>query len=113
MLSYESFDVLLTHDSPRDAMFADSGSDAITSVIELARPTFAFFGHYHGEGRLAECAFAPTNVFHLHGLEFRERGGGAENRSVGVLRWNSHGGEFEYVPPDWLRSVTRHNWTHR
>jgi hypothetical protein len=112
-LSYESFDVLLTHDSPRDAVFVNSGSDAITSVIELARPSFAFFGHYHGEGRLAECAFAPTKVFHLHGLELRERGGCAESNSVGVLRWDGKGGRFAYVDPSWLRSFTRHNWKHR
>lgn len=113
MLAYETFDVLLTHDSPRDAMFTDAGSDAITTIIELARPAFAFFGHYHGAGRLNECQFAPTQVFHLHGLEFRERGGSAEPCSVGVLRWGEQGGRFEYVDPAWLRGITRHNWPYR
>jgi hypothetical protein len=113
VLSYETFDVLLTHDSPRDAMIAGAGSDAITAVIQLARPAFAFFGHYHGEGRLEACDFAPTQVFHLHGLEFRERGGCAEPGSVGVLRWGEAEGRFEYVDPAWLRTCTRHNWRHR
>jgi hypothetical protein len=113
MLSYDSFDVLLTHDSPRDAMIAGSGSNAITIVLQLAHPASAFFGHYHGEGRLDACDFAPSRVFHLNGLEFRERGGWAEPKSVGVLRWGKDGGRFEYVDPAWLRTVTRHNWRHR
>jgi hypothetical protein len=109
-LSYETFDVLLTHDSPRDAMIADAGSEAITCIVQLARPRFAFFGHYHGEGRLDECDFDLKRVLHLHGLEFRERGGSAEAGSVGVLRWEPTGGQFDYVSPEWLRTFTRHNW---
>jgi hypothetical protein len=112
-LSCAAFDVLLTHESPRDAMFLDAGSDAIGAVIRLARPAFAFFGHYHGPGRLDACDFHPTQVFHLHGLEFRGRGKTAEEGSVGVLRWTGHGGQFEYLDPAWLRTVTRHNWKHR
>jgi hypothetical protein len=113
MLSYETFDVLLTHESPRDAMIVNAGSDAITAVVRLAGPAFAFFGHYHGEGQLDACDFAPTQVFHPHGLEFRQRGGCAESGSVGVLRWDERGGQFEYVDAAWLRTCTRHNWGHR
>jgi hypothetical protein len=112
-LSCETFDVLLTHDSPRDAMLVNAGSDAITAIVRSVRPSFAFFGHYHGKGRLDAYDFAPTQVFHLHGLEFRERGGCAEAASVGVLRWPEPGGRFEYVDPAWLRTFTRHNWRHR
>lgn len=112
-LSYESFDVLLTHESPRDAMFMDAGSDAITTIVRLARPAFAFFGHYHGEGRLDACDFGSTQVFHLHGLEFHERGGAAEPGSVGILHFSENGGTFAYVDPAWLRTFTRHNWRHR
>jgi hypothetical protein len=113
MLSCENFDVFLTHESPRDAMIVGSGSDAITSVIELAHPAFAFFGHYHGDTRFDPSDFAPTRVFHLHGLEFRERGGCAETNSTGVLHWDGQNGRFEYVDPSWLRSFTRHNWMYR
>ncbi len=109
----ESFNVLLTHESPRDAMLLDSGSDAISAVIDLARPHFAFFGHYHGKGRLAECDFGRTRVFHLAGLELRGPGKTAEERSVGLLRWDRQEGTFEYLDPAWLRTVTRHNWAHR
>jgi hypothetical protein len=112
-LSCREMDVLLTHESPRDAMFEDSGSTAITAVIECARPAFAFFGHYHGDGRLDECDFGATQVYHLAGLEFRGKGGSAEDRCAGVLRWQAGAGSFEYLPPRWLRSITRGNWTTR
>jgi hypothetical protein len=107
------FDVLLTHESPRDAMLLDSGSDAISAVIARAKPAFAFFGHYHGKGRLDQCDFGRTRAFHLAGLEFRGPGKTAEDRSVGVLRWDGSGGRFEYVAPSWLRTFSRHNWAHR
>jgi hypothetical protein len=112
-LSHDSFDVLLTHDSPRDAMIVDAGSDDVDLVIRLARPAFAFFGHYHGAGRLAACDYSPTEVFHLRGLELRGRGGAAEERSVGVLRWDGACGRFDYLAADWLSTFTRHNWIHR
>jgi hypothetical protein len=112
-LAYSSFDVLLTHDSPRDAMLPDSGSNAITTILQLARPAFHFFGHYHGPGRLHLCDFRPTQVFHLAGFELRGPGGTAEERSVGVLRWAGGAGRFEYLDSAWLRTFTRHNWNHR
>jgi hypothetical protein len=112
-LACAAFDVLLTHDSPRDAMFQGSGSDDITTVIRLARPAFAFFGHYHCPGRLDECDFGATQVFHLDGFELRGRGGSAEEDSVGVLRWTAEGGTFEYLDPQWLSRFTRHNWMPR
>jgi hypothetical protein len=112
-LSYEPFDVLLMHEAPRDGVYIGAGSELISMVIEVAHPAFAFFGHYHGQGRLAECDFGATQVIHLHGLEFREKGGGAEAGSVGVLRWCDGTGRFTYLDPAWLRSVTRDNWKHR
>src|SRR5262249_49243762 len=45
-----SFDVLLTHESPRDAILIDQGSEEIGEVIRFAQPAFAFFGHYHPAG---------------------------------------------------------------
>jgi hypothetical protein len=109
----EPFDVLLTHESPRDAMLLDSGSEAISAVLALARPAFAFFGHYHGKGRMDECDFGRTRPFHLAGLELRGPGKTAEDRSVGVLRWDGGDSSFEYLAPAWLRTFSRHNWTHR
>jgi hypothetical protein len=107
------FDVLLSHESPLDAVFPDSGSEAISSVLRQARPAFAFFGHYHGLGRQVLGDFGPTAVYHLEGLEFRGKGHTAEEGCAGLLRWAERGGTFEYLPPAWLRTFTRHNWAQR
>jgi hypothetical protein len=112
-LSAETFDVLLTHESPRDAMMIDCGSSAISAIISLAQPGFSFFGHYHNEGRIAACDFRRTRVFHLQGMQLHGEGHSAEDRSVGVLRWDGTAGTFEYLSPEWLRTFTRHNWRHR
>ncbi|HKB35142.1 MAG TPA: metallophosphoesterase [Gemmataceae bacterium] len=112
-LAGEKFDVLLTHESPRDAMFLDSGSEEIDAVLGLAHPAFQFFGHYKGTGRRVPEDHGGTQVYHLSGLELRGYGGTAEEGSVGVLRWRDGAGTFEYVAPAWLRTFTRHNWMHR
>jgi len=109
-LSGASFDVLLTHESPRDAIHAESGSDDIDSIIRCARPAFAFFGHYHRTGRRIEGDFGATRVYHLSHLELDSR---AEEGSVGVLTWDGGAGDFAYLDPAWLNTVTRHNWKHR
>jgi hypothetical protein len=109
-LARGGFDVLLTHESPCDAVHADSGSDDIDSVIRGARPAFAFFGHYHRTGRRVEGDFGRTRVYHLGHLELDSR---AEEGSVGVLSWDGGAGDFAYLDPAWLRTVTRHNWKHR
>jgi hypothetical protein len=109
-LSVAHFDVLLTHESPRDAILADSGSEEIGSVIRCARPALAFFGHYHSTGRRLEGDYGGTGVYHLSHLELRSR---AEEGSVGVLTWAGGAGDFAYLDPAWLRTVTRHNWKHR
>jgi hypothetical protein len=111
-LAFSAFDVLLTHDAPRDFVLPDSGSVLISEVIAEARPAFAFFGHYH-QGRILQGELGTTHVHHLHGFELRGRGGSAEEGSVGVLTWAGQGGRFEYLEPRWLRGFTRHNWQHR
>jgi hypothetical protein len=109
-LSGARFDVLLTHESPRDAILTDHGSEDIGAVIRSARPAFAFFGHYHSTGRRVEGDFGDTRVYHLSHLELDSR---AEEGSVGVLTWDGGAGEFAYLDPAWLRTVTRSNWRHR
>jgi hypothetical protein len=112
-LSWDRFDVLLMHEAPRDAVYPDAGSLGINTIIHAAQPAFAFFGHYHLKGRLAERDHGRTHVFHLQGFSLRDRGV-AEERSVGVLRWGQEeDSSFAYVPADWLRTFTRHNWLHR
>jgi hypothetical protein len=112
-LACSAFDVLLAHDSPRDAIFADSGSEAISAILRHARPAFAFFGHYKGAGHLVPGDFGTTRVHHLAGLELRGPGGTAEDGSVGVLRWADGAGTFDYVESAWLRTFTRQNWPYR
>ncbi|HKB38877.1 MAG TPA: metallophosphoesterase family protein [Gemmataceae bacterium] len=109
-LNCARFDVLLAHESPRDAILAGSGSEDIGSVLRCARPAFAFFGHYHRTGRRVEGDFGATRVYHLSHLELDSR---AEEGSVGVLTWDGGAGDFAYLDPAWLRTVTRHNWKHR
>jgi hypothetical protein len=106
------FDVLLSHESPRGAILPDQGSEAIGAVIRTARPAFAFFGHYHRTGRRVEGDFGATRVYHLGHLELDSR---AEEGSVGMLTWDEGAcaGDFAYLDPAWLRTVTRHNWKHR
>jgi hypothetical protein len=109
-LSGARFDVLLAHESPRDAILAGSGSEDLGSVLRCARPAFAFFGHYHSTGRRVEGDFGGTRVHHLSHLELDSR---AEEGSVGVLTWDGGAGDFAYLDPAWLRTVTRHNWKYR
>jgi hypothetical protein len=104
------YDVLLTHDSPRDAVLIDNGSEEIGALIRSAEAAFAFFGHYHGTGRQIDGDFGATRVYHLSHLELRSR---AEDGSVGVLTWADGAGNFAYLDPAWLRTVTRHNWRWR
>ncbi|QDV35574.1 metallophosphoesterase family protein [Tautonia plasticadhaerens] len=112
-LAARSFDILLTYESPRDAVLAGSGSAGIGLVIEAARPRFAFFGHYGGRGGLVGGDFGGTEVYHLCGLELRLEGSCAESRSVGLLALEDGAGAFKYLDDAWLRGFTRHNWEHR
>ncbi len=112
-LEAAAFDVLLCHESPRDAMIEGAGSDAIRAILILARPAFCFFGHYHGKPLFSEQDYAPSKLFFMNGLELRAQGGRAETGSVGVLRWQDGRGEFRYLEDSWLRTFTRHNCWYR
>ena len=109
-LALEAFDVLLMHDAPKDAKRTGYGSDLLHTLIELAQPRFAFFGHYGGDGGKVERDFGRTEVFHLAGFELRTRDGHPERGSVGVLTWDDGDGTFELVPDEDLKPFTRHNW---
>ena len=106
-LSCAAFALRLTHDSPRDAIFPDSGNEEIGAIIRCAGPAFAFFDHYHGNGRQVEGDFGDTGVYHPSGLEMWDRGH-AEEGSVGVLAWDGSAGDFAYLDPAWLRTFKRH-----
>jgi hypothetical protein len=113
-LSGVRFDVLLTHESGRDVIFQNSGSEEISALVEMVQPALHFFGHYSGTGRRIEGDFGASQIYHMAGMELRGRNGGAEEGSVGVLRCDEEGNRtFEYLDPFWLKTFTRHNWMHR
>lgn len=107
------FDVLLTHDGPRDAVLVGSGSEGINDVLEAAQPAFAFFGHYGSRFGPIAGDFGGAKVHQLAGFELRRSGSCAEAGSVGRLTWLGDSGTFEYLDERWLRSFTRDNWQYR
>jgi hypothetical protein len=109
-LTPREFDVLLTHDAPQDAKRVGYGSGLLAALIELARPRFAFFGHYSGDGERIDRDYGRTEVYHLAGFELRTRDGHPESGSVGVLEWADGDGVFEFVEDEELKPFTRHNW---
>ena len=112
-LLVEKFDVLLCHDAPLDAKRIGYGSELLATLIELAKPAFAFFGHYNGAGSRVEHDYGGSAVYHMAGFELRERDGTPEPGSVGVLDWASGSAEFTYLPREWLKTFSRHNWKWR
>jgi hypothetical protein len=85
-LSGEPFDVLLTHESARDAVWEGSGSEEITALLSLARPAFHFFGHYSGKGRRMggrlRCNPGLSHGRHGTGRTRRQRGGRQRRRLI-------------------------------
>jgi hypothetical protein len=76
-------------------------------------PTRPWADARQGPGRycLARSGdFGGTRVYHLSQLELDSR---AEEGTAGVLTWDGGAGNFAYLDPAWLRTVTRHNWKHR
>ncbi len=109
-LTGTAFDVLLSHDGPRDAVLVGSGSGGLGSLIALSRPAFAFFGHYGSRFGRVEVTTGPTQVYQMAGFEMRRGGACTEEGSVGLLTWGHGAGLFEYLDGTWLRGFSRHNW---
>lgn len=109
----QTFDVLLTHDAPKDGKRFGYGSEVLASLIDLAKPRFAFFGHYKGDGGRAVRDFGETEVYHLAGFELRTRDGTPEPGSVGLLERVGGDWRFEYLPREWTKTFSRHNWKWR
>ncbi|MFO0825374.1 MAG: metallophosphoesterase [Gemmataceae bacterium] len=109
-LAWEEFDVLLSHDAPKDAKRVGFGSDALRAMLGVANPKFAFFGHYSGDGSWVDGEPGETQIYHLAGFEMRTRDGHPESGSVGVLEYTADGWSFDFIADDDLKPFTRHNW---
>jgi hypothetical protein len=105
--------MLLSHDGPRDVVLACSGGEGLGALIGLARPAFAFLGHYGSRYGRVRAAIGGTQVYHLAGFEMRRGGSCAEAGSVGLLTWEVGSGTFVYLDEGWLRGFTRHNRWHQ
>jgi hypothetical protein len=106
----DDFDVLITHESPRDAIWFDSGSLEISEIIERRQPQLAFFGHYHTAGRLDQYLSRRTKLYWMPGMELQHHGRTAEPNSVGILTYAAGEAQYESLPSDWLSEFTRDNW---
>ncbi len=109
-LAAESFDVLLAHDGPRDAITPGAGSAEISSLLDSVGPPLAFFGHYESPVREVENRSGRSRLYHLAGFELHHRGGSAEPGSCGIVRRSAGLWEFEYVADAWLERFTRDTW---
>jgi hypothetical protein len=104
-----AFDVLISHDGPRDAVLVGSGSEALGALIDRTGPAFAFFGHYGSRYGRVVGATGTMQVYQVAGFEMRRDGSCAEAGSDGLLTWEDGAGTFEYLDGAWLRRFTRHN----
>ncbi|MCE9562010.1 MAG: metallophosphoesterase [Planctomycetes bacterium] len=109
-LAWEEFDVLLSHDAPKDAKRVGYGSEALRALIGVAKPKYAFFGHYGGDGSWVDGEPGETQIYHLAGFELRTREGHPETGSVGVLEQTADGWSFDFIADEDMNPFTRHNW---
>jgi hypothetical protein len=109
-----SFDVLLSHDSVRDQVFAGSGIDEIGPLIGLHRPSYHFFGHYDQTRVNHVAANGVTRQVKVADLIWdHDQGCALEPNSMGLLRWRSRDLQsFEVINAPWFREYTLHTWTY-
>ena len=110
-----SFDVLLTHDSARDQIYAGSGIEEIGLLIDLYQPSYHFFGHYDLMRLSQRAANGVTQLEKLVDLIWNrhDRGHALEADSMGLLRWHSRADHtFEVIDAPWLREYSPATWKH-
>jgi hypothetical protein len=108
-------DVLLTHDSARDVIFAGSGLDEIRLILDRYQPGYHFFGHYGGPCRQGIDANGITYACKLADLDWdhSDRGKAIEAGAMGLLRWSSKNEHtFEVLDQPWLKEYTAFSWTY-
>ncbi len=106
-------DILLTHDSAKDAIFAGSGMDEIRLILDRYQPRYHFFGHYGGPCRQGVDANGKTYICKLADLTWDEsiRGKIIEPGAMGLLRWkNADEHTFEIIDQPWLKEYNAFTW---
>ena len=106
-------DMLLTHDSARDAIFAGSGMDEIRLILDRYRPSYHFFGHYGGPYRQGTDTNGATHFCKLADLTWDQsnRGKTLEPGAMGLLRWTDREHHtFEILDQPWLKEYNAVTW---
>ncbi len=106
-------DVLLTHDSAKDAIFAGSGMDEIRLLLDRYQPSYHLFGHYGGPCRQGTDANGKTHFCKLADLAWdpTNRGKILEPGAMGLLRWtDAQNHTFEVLDQPWLKEYNAFTW---
>lgn len=85
----EKFDILITHESPKDACIQDAGSQDITAILKKCQPAFAFFAHYSEGPDTITIPGCKTKIHHVNSFIHKKQ------TFVGMLDWEKQ--MFYYV----------------
>jgi hypothetical protein len=105
-------DVLLTHDTARDAVNRGSGMQEIREVLARWRPFYHFHGHTgphyarRGESKPVTLTCRPAEL-----TWDAQRGGLLRAGAMGILEWvgaDEHA--FQIVDAPWLREYNQSTW---
>ncbi len=106
-------DILLTHDSTKDAIIPGAGLEEIGLLLDRCQPSYHFFGHYGGPCLQGTDANGKTHFCKLADLAWNQRSRGQvlEPGAMGLLRWkNAAEHRFEIVNQPWLKEYTAFSW---
>lgn len=112
-LEHAAPDILLTHDSAKDAIFPGSGMAEIRLILDRCQPRYHFFGHYGGPCRQGIDANGTTYFCKLADLIWDQtsRGRLLEPCAMGLLRWkNANEHSFEIIDQPWLKEYSAFGW---
>jgi len=102
-------DILLTHDVPFGAVYAEAGSRDILEYVSHVPPLFHFCGHYHEDGQQLDVP-GTTRSFLLNEVGFRKPAS-LNAGCIGILQWRSPTDcGFELLRQPWLQDYTRQNF---
>jgi Calcineurin-like phosphoesterase len=111
-LAPSTLDILLSHDAPRDYISPGTGIAEIGQVLDSARPSYHFFGHYDRLRLLKSYTNQVTTLCKLADLRWdRVSGNALEPGSFGVLSWhNQTDHTLEIITAPWLQEYRFSNW---